>query len=110
VGLPIYSSVSAPTISRFFALHYLFPFVIAGLVVAHLIALHEHGSSNPLGLTSNHDKIPFHPYYTYKDLTTVFLFFLAIGLFVFYSPNSLGHPDNYIEANPLSTPASIVPE
>jgi len=103
-------SVSGPTISRFFALHYLFPFIIAGLVVAHLIALHEHGSSNPLGISSNHDKVPFAPLYVWKDLVTVLVFFLAISLFVFYSPNSLGHPDNFIPANPLSTPASIVPE
>jgi ubiquinol-cytochrome c reductase cytochrome b subunit len=76
----------------------------------HLIAKDEHGSNNPLGFSSKSDIIYMHPYYTFKDLITVFLFFLALTLFVFYAPNKLGHPDNYIPANPIQTPASIVPE
>ncbi|WBF16356.1 apocytochrome b (mitochondrion) [Saccharomyces uvarum] len=103
-------SVSNPTIQRFFALHYLVPFVIAAMVIMHMMALHIHGSSNPLGITGNLDRIPMHSYFVFKDLVTVFLFMLVLALFVFYSPNTLGHPDNYIPGNPLVTPASIVPE
>nr|YP_007475005.1 apocytochrome b [Pneumocystis murina]AFR90415.1 apocytochrome b [Pneumocystis murina] len=103
-------SVNHATLNRFFSLHYLLPFLLAGLVIAHLIALHEHGSGNPLGITGNVDRIPFHPYYSFKDLVTVFLFFIALSYFVFYNPNVLGHSDNYIMANPMSTPPSIVPE
>ncbi|QHB12459.1 Cob (mitochondrion) [Saccharomyces cerevisiae] len=102
-------SVSNPTIQRFFALHYLVPFIIAAMVIMHLMALHIHGSSNPLGITGNLDRIPMHSYFIFKDLVTVFLFMLILALFVFYSPNTL-HPDNYIPGNPLVTPASIVPE
>ena len=76
----------------------------------HLLALHEHGSSNPLGITANADRLYMHPYYTFKDLVTIFLFFLVLALFLFYAPNKLGHPDNHIPANPMQTPASIVPE
>lgn len=76
----------------------------------HLIALHEHGSNNPLGVSGNTDRLPFHPYFTFKDLVTVFLFLLVLSLFVFYMPNVLGHSDNSIPANPMQTPASIVPE
>jgi len=109
-------SVDAPTLSRFFALHFLLPFILAALVVLHLIALHENGSQNPEGLNDNPrasayaDKIRFHPYFTSKDLITIFLLILALSYFVFYDPNYLGHPDNYIPANALVTPASIVPE
>nr|YP_009310803.1 Cobp [Saccharomyces arboricola]AOT85111.1 Cobp [Saccharomyces arboricola]AOT85125.1 Cobp [Saccharomyces arboricola] len=103
-------SVSNPTIQRFFALHYLVPFIIAAMVIMHFMALHVHGSSNPLGITGNLDRIPMHSYFMFKDLVTVFLFMLVLALFVFYSPNTLGHPDNYIPGNPLVTPASIVPE
>ncbi|AJU15766.1 cytochrome b (mitochondrion) [Saccharomyces cerevisiae YJM1248] len=103
-------SVSNPTIQRFFALHYLVPFIIAAMVIMHFMALHIHGSSNPLGITGNLDRIPMHSYFIFKDLVTVFLFMLILALFVFYSPNTLGHPDNYIPGNPLVTPASIVPE
>ena len=103
-------SVSNPLIQRFFALHYLVPFIIAAMVIMHLMALHIHGSSNPLGITGNLDRIPMHSYFIFKDLVTVFLFMLILALFVFYSPNTLGHPDNYIPGNPLVTPASIVPE
>jgi len=104
------SSVGNPTLQRFFALHYLLPFVLAALVIMHLIALHEHGSSNPLGITGNIDRLPFSPYFVFKDLITVFVFLTVYSSFVFFSPNSLGHPDNYIPANPMVTPASIVPE
>jgi len=103
-------SVSNATLNRFFSLHYLLPFVLAALVAMHFIALHEHGSSNPLGISGNVDRLSFHPFFTFKDLVTVFLFLLTLSIFVFYMPNVLGHSDNYIPANPMSTPASIVPE
>ena len=103
-------SVSNATLNRFFSLHYLLPFVLAALVVLHLLTLHEHGSSNPLGINGNDDRIPFHPYFVFKDLVTVFLFFLILSIIVCFYPNLLGHSDNYIMANPMSTPASIVPE
>ncbi len=76
----------------------------------HMLSLHEHGSSNPLGLTGNTDRLPMHPYFTFKDLVTIFLFLLSLSIFLFYMPNALGHSDNYIPANPMQTPASIVPE
>lgn len=103
-------SVSNPTIQRFFALHFLLPFILAALVIMHLIALHVNGSSNPIGITGNIDRLPIHPYFIFKDAVTVLVFLLIFTLFVFYAPNSLGHPDNYIEGNPIVTPASIVPE
>jgi len=103
-------SVSNATLSRFFALHYLLPFVLAALAAMHLLTLHQHGSSNPLGVSGNFDRLPFSPYFTFKDLVTVFLFLLTLSLFVFYMPNALGHSDNYIPANPMQTPPSIVPE
>jgi ubiquinol-cytochrome c reductase cytochrome b subunit len=76
----------------------------------HLLALHEHGSSNPLGVSSNTDRLPFHPYFVFKDLVTVFVFLLALAVIIFYAPNLMGHSDNYIPANPMQTPPSIVPE
>lgn len=103
-------SVSNPTIQRFFAFHYLVPFIIAAFVIMHFMALHTHGSSNPLGVTGNLDRLPMHGYFIFKDLITVFVFLTVYSSFVFFSPNSLGHPDNYIPANPMVTPASIVPE
>lgn len=103
-------SVSNATLNRFFSLHYLLPFLLAALAVAHLIALHSNGSSNPNGITGNSDRYPMHPYFTFKDLVTIFLFLLALSVIVFYYPNLLGHSDNYIPANPMSTPSSIVPE
>jgi ubiquinol-cytochrome c reductase cytochrome b subunit len=103
-------SVSNATLNRFFSLHFLLPFLLAALAVAHLIALHFHGSSNPNGVNSNGDRFPMHPYFIFKDLVTIFLFFLALSIIVFYAPNLLGHSDNYIIANPMSTPSSIVPE
>lgn len=83
-------SVSNPTIQRFFALHFLLPFILAALVCMHLMALHVHGSSNPLGITGNVDRLPMHPYFIFKDLVTVWVFLFVFSLFVFYSPNSLG--------------------
>lgn len=105
-------SVDNPTLNRFFALHYLLPFLIVGVVGLHLVALHQHGSNNPLGIDAKgpQDKIPFHPYYTVKDCFGFSVFFMVFAWFVFFSPNSLGHPDNYIPANPMVTPAHIVPE
>lgn len=105
-------SVDNPTLNRFFALHYLMPFLLFGVVILHLVALHQHGSNNPLGIDvkGKQDTIPFHPYYTIKDFFGFFVFFLVFAYFIFYSPNSLGHPDNYIEANPMVTPPHIVPE
>lgn len=103
-------SVSNATLNRFFSLHYLLPFVLAALSVAHLLSLHQHGSNNPLGLTGNLDRLPMHPYFIFKDLVTILFFILALSIFVFYAPNAMGHPDNYIMANPMQTPASIVPE
>ena len=103
-------SVSNATLNRFFSLHFLLPFVLAALAVGHLIAIHEHGSSNPNGISNNVDKLPFHPYFVFKDLVTILLFLSALAIMVFYYPNVLGHSDNYIPANPMSTPSSIVPE
>jgi hypothetical protein len=73
----------------------------------HLLALHEHGSSNPLGVSGNTDRLPFHPYFVFKDLVTVFVFLLVLSIVVFYAPNMMGHSDNYIPANPMQTPPSI---
>ncbi len=103
-------SVDNPTLNRFFSLHYLLPFLIAARAFLHLILLHQNGSNNPLGLTSVYDRIPFYPYFYVKDLFGFFIFVLFFSAFVVYAPNRLGHPDNYIEANPLVTPAHIVPE
>jgi len=103
-------SVSNATINRFFSLHFLLPFLLAALVIGHLMALHTHGSNNPNGISSNGDRYAMHPYFTFKDLVTIFAFFLALSVIVFFYPNLLGHSDNYIPANPMSTPSSIVPE
>lgn len=103
-------SVSNATLNRFFSLHYLFPFILAALAMTHMIALHQHGSTNPLTFFSNLDRLSMSPYFTFKDLITFFAFFLALSYFIFFNPNTLGHPDNYIPANPMQTPASIVPE
>jgi len=104
--------VDNPTLNRFYALHYLLPFLIVGVVVLHLWALHRFGSNNPLGIEAKgpQDKIPFHPYYTVKDAFGLGVFLLVFAAAVFFFPNYMGHPDNYIEANPLVTPAHIVPE
>ena len=99
-------------LNRFFSLHFLLPFVILGVVILHIWALHIPGSSNPTGVEvkSESDTVPFHPYYTAKDGWTVGLFMIIYSAFVFFAPNMLGHPDNYIPANPMQTPAHIVPE
>ncbi|MEP6784249.1 MAG: cytochrome b N-terminal domain-containing protein [Sphingomonadales bacterium] len=100
------------TLNRFFSLHYLLPFVIAAVIILHIWALHIPGSSNPTGVEvkSAEDTVPFHPYYTAKDGFGLGVFLLIFAALMFFSPNLLGHPDNYIAANPLSTPAHIVPE
>jgi ubiquinol-cytochrome c reductase cytochrome b subunit len=103
-------SVDNATLNRFFSFHYFFPFVIVFLVLLHLIALHSYGSTNPLGTYLSDDKIPFHPYFIVKDAFSVLIFFQIFLYFVFFMPNLLGHPDNYIPANPLVTPSHIVPE
>lgn len=103
-------SVDNPTLNRFFSLHFAIPFIILGLVIFHLILLHTEGSNNPLGIVSKNNKINFDPYSTLKDLYSLFLFIIVFTFFVVYAPNLLGHPDNYIEADSLVTPAHIVPE
>jgi len=102
-------SVDNATLNRFFSLHYLLPFVIAALVLVHIAVLHNDGSGNPLGIQTP-DKIPFYPYFYVKDLFILTCFIIFFSIFVFFFPNMLGHPDNYIEANALVTPAHIVPE
>ena len=105
-------SVDNPTLNRFFALHFLLPFVIVGVVLLHVWALHVTGSNNPLGIDVKgpQDTLPFNPYYTVKDTFGLGVFLLLYVAFTFFMPNALGHPDNYIEAQPLVTPAHIVPE
>ncbi len=108
-------AIDNATLNRFFSLHYLLPFVIAGCVVLHLWALHHAGQNNPVGILipkdrAKKDMLPFHPYYTVKDGFAIILFLILFALFVFFMPNALGHADNYIPANPLVTPAHIVPE
>jgi quinol-cytochrome oxidoreductase complex cytochrome b subunit len=105
-------AVANPTLNRFYALHYLLPFVIVGVVVLHIWALHIHGSNNPLGIDTKgpQDKIPFHPYYTAKDAFGLAVFMIVYLGFVFFAPNFFGDVDNYIQANPLQTPPHIVPE
>jgi ubiquinol-cytochrome c reductase cytochrome b subunit len=104
-------SVNNATLNRFFALHFVLPFVLAALVLMHLIALHDTaGSGNPLGISGNYDRISFAPYYLFKDLITIFIFIFVLSLFVFFMPNILGDSENYIMANPMQTPAAIVPE
>ncbi len=106
-------SVDNPTLTRFFSLHYLIPFLILGLVILHIWALHIPGNNNPIGIDikkPSNDTVPFHPYIVIKDMFALLLFLIIFAFFVFYSPNILGHSDNYIEANPLVTPAHIVPE
>nr|QDH07258.1 apocytochrome b [Ophiocordyceps sinensis] len=104
-------SVNNATLNRFFALHFVLPFVLAALVLMHLIAIHDSaGASNPLGVPGYYDRIPFAPYYLFKDLITIFIFIFVLSMFVFFMPNVLGDSDNYIMANPMQTPAAIVPE
>jgi ubiquinol-cytochrome c reductase cytochrome b subunit len=103
-------SVDNATLNRFFSLHYLLPFIIVGATIVHLAALHQYGSNNPLGVNPLTDKISFYPYFYFKDLVGWVSFAIFFSVFVYFYPNLLGHPDNYIPANPLSTPAHIVPE
>jgi ubiquinol-cytochrome c reductase cytochrome b subunit len=106
-------SVDNPTLNRFYSLHYLLPFLTCGLVVLHIWALHVPGNNNPVGIDvkkNTNETMPFHPYMVMKDLFALLLFVTVFLWFVFFAPNILGHPDNYIEANPLVTPAHIVPE
>ena len=105
-------SIDNPTLNRFFSLHYLLPFVIVGVVFLHVVALHITGSNNPLGIEPKgpQDTLPFHPYYTAKDSFGLVIYFIVFASLVFFAPNMLGHPDNYIPADPLVTPAHIVPE
>jgi quinol-cytochrome oxidoreductase complex cytochrome b subunit len=105
-------TVGNPTLTRFYALHYLLPFIILAVVLLHLIALHRFGSNNPLGIDMKgpQDSIPFHPYFTIKDLFGLTVLLTVYAFFVFYAPDALGNPDNYIPANPMQTPNHIVPE
>nr|YP_006883861.1 cytochrome b [Quiscalus quiscula]AFS65803.1 cytochrome b [Quiscalus quiscula]WGC89156.1 cytochrome b [Quiscalus quiscula]WGC89208.1 cytochrome b [Quiscalus quiscula]WGC89221.1 cytochrome b [Quiscalus quiscula]WGC89234.1 cytochrome b [Quiscalus quiscula] len=103
-------SVDNPTLTRFFALHFLLPFVIVGLTLVHLTFLHETGSNNPLGIPSDCDKIPFHPYYTIKDILGFILMLSLLVSLALFSPNLLGDPENFTPANPLVTPPHIKPE
>ena len=105
-------AVDDPTLNRFFSLHYLMPFVIVGVVGLHIWALHVPGNNNPLGIDVKgpQDTLPFHPYYTAKDAFYVGLFAILFAFLVFFAPDLVGNPDNYIPANPLVTPADIVPE
>ncbi len=105
-------SVDNPTLNRFFSLHYLLPFVLAGVVILHIWALHVVGNNNPAGVDVKGpgDTVPFHPYYTIKDGFVIVVFFMFYALFVFYGPNYLGDAVNYVPANPLSTPSHIKPE
>jgi ubiquinol-cytochrome c reductase cytochrome b subunit len=106
-------AIGDATLNRFFSLHYLLPFVIAGIVVLHIWALHVPGNNNPTGVTVKDvkkDTVPFHPYYTVKDGFAIIVFFVVFATFVFFLPNELGHADNFIQANPAQTPAHIVPE
>jgi ubiquinol-cytochrome c reductase cytochrome b subunit len=116
VGFPIVEwlwggfSVDNATLNRFYSLHYFMPFLIAALTLAHLTLLHQSGSNNPLGINTNVDTISFYPYFYVKDLFSFLVLILVFSFFVFFYPNALGHADNYIPANPLVTPAHIVPE
>nr|AIG52945.1 cytochrome b [Ctenotus inornatus]AIG52985.1 cytochrome b [Ctenotus inornatus]AIG52999.1 cytochrome b [Ctenotus inornatus]AIG53000.1 cytochrome b [Ctenotus inornatus]AIG53272.1 cytochrome b [Ctenotus inornatus] len=103
-------SVDNATLTRFFTFHFLLPFAIMGASMLHLLFLHETGSNNPTGLTSNTDKIPFHPYFSYKDLLGATLFLMVLLLLALFSPNLLGDPENFTPANPLVTPPHIKPE
>ncbi len=105
-------SVDNPTLNRFYSLHYLVPFLISGIVVLHIWALHVPGNNNPKGIDVKgpQDTLPFHPYYTVKDGFALSAFVIVFAVFVFYMPDALGHPDNYIPANPMVTPEHIVPE
>ena len=104
-------SVNNATLNRFFALHFVLPFILAALALMHLIVLHDSaGSGNPLGVSANYDRLPFAPYFIFKDLITIFIFIIVLSVFVFFMPNVLGDSENYVMANPMQTPPAIVPE
>nr|YP_009489593.1 cytochrome b [Losaria neptunus]SPP23496.1 cytochrome b [Losaria neptunus] len=103
-------AIDNATLTRFYSFHFLFPFIILMLTMIHLLFLHQTGSNNPLGINSNYDKIPFHPYFSYKDLIGFILLIFFLSILVISNPYLLGDPDNFIPANPLSTPAHIKPE
>jgi len=103
-------AVDNPTLTRFFAIHFLLPFVVAAFTIIHLLFLHQTGSRNPLGLVGNHDKIPFHPYFRFKDAVGFIILLISLVLLTLLDPYLLGDPDNFIPANPLVTPAHIQPE
>jgi ubiquinol-cytochrome c reductase cytochrome b subunit len=104
-------SVNNATLNRFFSLHFVLPFILAALALMHLIALHDTaGSGNPLGISGNYDRLPFAPYFLFKDLITIFIFMIVLSMFVFFMPNVLGDSENYVMANPMQTPPAIVPE
>nr|QEX96208.1 cytochrome b [Sphaeroma terebrans] len=103
-------AVDGATLTRFFAFHFLFPFIASGLIMIHIIYLHQTGSNNPLGLTSSPNKIPFHPYFIFKDIVGFLIFGLTLSVLVLLEPNLLGDPENFNPANPLNTPPHIQPE
>ena len=103
-------SVNNATLNRFFSLHYLFPFILAGLILIHLVLLHVSGSNSPIGLNTNTDKVPFHTYFITKDFYGFILLGILLSSLIFYNPNLLGDPENFINANPLVTPIHIMPE
>jgi len=103
-------TVGNPTLNRFFAIHFVLPFLIAGLTLIHLALLHKEGSNSPIGSDTGVDDVPFYPYFVSKDVFAFSCFLLFFATFVFYFPNTLNHPDNYIPADPLQTPAHVVPE
>jgi hypothetical protein len=109
MGLPtFFCSVNNATLNRFFALHFVLPFVLAALALMHLIALHDRaGSGNPLGISGNSDRLAFAPFFLFKDLITIFIFILVLSIFVFFMPNALGDSENYVVANPMQTPPAI---
>lgn len=99
-----------PTLTRFFAIHFLLPFVVSAFTLIHLLFLHQTGSSNPLGVIGDQDKIPFHPYFRFKDILGFIIILIGLVLLTLTNPYLLGDPDNFIPANPLVTPAHIQPE
>ena len=103
-------TVNNPTLQRFYSIHFLLPFIIAGVTLIHLALLHKHGSNSPIGSDTGVDDVPFYPYFFSKDLFAFTVFLFIFGSFVFYAPNVLNHPDNYIPADPMETPAHVVPE
>nr|ADW41388.1 cytochrome b [Drosophila flavomontana] len=103
-------AVDNATLTRFFTFHFILPFIVLAMVMIHLLFLHQTGSNNPIGVNSNSDKIPFHPYFTYKDIVGFIIMILLLISLILINPNLLGDPDNFIPANPLVTPAHIQPE